>query len=524
MADEWGDDGGDDWGDEDGGDDWGDDGGDDWGDGGGGDPNAVGVDDGGAGDSWEIQVENLYYTAEPDIKADPQCALDNFLECIKLEEENSKDVVKFRFNALKNVVLILYGFGSSKKEQMISSYNKLLSISHLVSPNDLNNAIRSILNTIQESSDKSSLESMYSMTLEFFKNKAGKERVWFEFAMRLCKTYLDSKKNKECESLLDELHLSCKIDGKFENEDDLSKGGQLLEIYSIKIQLMAAANNRVALAELFERTNTLCADVNDPRSMSVIKECWGKMYASMNQFDEAYTNFFDAFRSYQDIGHQNVKKCLKYVVISSMLCERDTNPFATQEAAVFKTNSEIMPISNLLESFDNDNINRFESTLKRDKHLILNDDFIVEHMPAVKLKIRSKVLVKLIKPYTRVKLQWLCKQLNATMDEIENLVVNLILDGSVNGRLDQIHSLLDLNYSKKQDKLYGAMDNWLSAVNRLRNSISTRTGRQDFGGRGGMGGMHHFGGGGMMDFDMLDDDFYGQSGFGINDDFMGWMG
>merc|ERR1712187_404428 len=187
--------------------------------------------------------------------------------------------------------------------------------------------------------------------------------------------------------------------------------------------------------------------------------------------------------------------------------------------------TQIMPISNLLEAFDEDDIRRFEDTLRRDKQSILDDDFIVEHMPAVKLRIRSKVLVKLIKPYTRVKLEWLCKQLNATMPEIENLVVNLILDGSINGRLDQIHSLLDLNYSQKADKLYGAMDSWLSAVNRLRNSISTRTGRQSGGGGRGMGGMHHFGGmgGGGMDFDMMDDDFYG-SQFGIGDsDLLGWM-
>merc|ERR1719461_154189 len=327
--------------------------------------------------------------------------------------------------------------------------------------------------------------------------------------MKLCKTYLDSKKMTECEQLLDKLHESCKLNGN----DDPAKGGQLLEIYSIKIQLMAAANNRVALAELFERTNQLCADVNDPRSMSVIKECWGKMYASMNQWDEAYTNFFDAFRSYQDIGHKDVKSCLKYVVIASMLAEVDTNPFATQEAGVFKQDTQIMPISNLLEAFDEDDIRRFEDTLRRDKQSILDDDFIVEHMPAVKLRIRSKVLVKLIKPYTRVKLEWLCRQLNATLPEIENLVVNLILDGSVRGRLNQIHSLLDLNYTQKQDKLYDAMDSWLTAVNRLKTSISTRTGRQDMGGRG-MGGMHY--GGGMMDFDLADDDFYA-SQFGIGD-------
>merc|ERR1712232_7866 len=265
--------------------------------------------------------------------------------------------------------------------------------------------------------------------------------------------------------------------------------------------------------------NQLCADVNDPRSMSVIKECWGKMYASMNQWDEAYTNFFDAFRSYQDIGHKDTKSCLKYVVIASMLAEVDTNPFATQEAGVFKQDTQIMPISNLLEAFDEDDIRRFEDTLRRDKQSILDDDFIVEHMPAVKLRIRSKVLVKLIKPYTRVKLEWLCRQLNATLPEIENLVVNLILDGSVNGGLDQIHSLLDLSYAQKADKLYGTMDGWLAAVNRLRSSISQRTGRQSGSGRGG-GGMGAFGG--MMDFDM-DDDFYGTQ-FGIGDsDLLNWV-
>eukprot|EP01084_Bolivina_argentea_P072154 131042_1 len=224
--------------------------------------------------------------------------------------------------------------------------------------------------------------------------------------MRLCETYLDQNKNKECELLLDELHSSCK-DSKT-GQDDKNKGAQLLEIYAIKIQLMAAANNRVALNELFERTNQLCADVNDPRSMSVIKECWGKMYASMNQWNAAYQNFYEAFRSYQDIGHQNVKQCLKYVVISSMLADIDTNPFASQEAGVFKTNSDILGCANLLDAFDNDNIRQFEDTLRRDKHGILNDDFIVEHVPKVKLKIRSKVLVKLIKPYKRVKLKWLC--------------------------------------------------------------------------------------------------------------------
>ena len=82
----------------------------------------------------------------------------------------------------------------------------------------------------------------------------------------------------------------------------------------------------------------------------------------MNDWTQAYQNFFDAFRSYQDIGHSNVRQCLKYVVMASMLSDTSSNPFASQEARVYQNNPEILPIANLLDAFETDNIRTFEST------------------------------------------------------------------------------------------------------------------------------------------------------------------
>ena len=191
----------------------------------------------------------------------------------------------------------------------------------------------------------------------------------------------------------------------------------------------------------------------------------------MNQWNEAYSNFFESFRMYQEIGHGNVTQCLRYVVLASMLSDENTNPFATQEARVYEQNPAIQSIADLLTAFDKDDIKKFERTLQIDKSGLLQDQFILEHMPALKLRLRSRVLVKLIKPYTRVKLKWLCRQLNATVEEIENLVVNLILDKSISGRLDQINGLLDLNFVTETDKLYDAMDGWLKSVQRLQQSV-----------------------------------------------------
>jgi len=263
------------------------------------------------------------------------------------------------------------------------------------------------------------------------------------------------------------------------------------------------------LSELFQRTSKLSTDINEPKSMSVIKECWGKMYASMNNWDEAYNNFFEAFKMYQDIGNANAKSCLKYVILASMLSDDERNPFASQEARVLENHAEIVPMRTLLDGFEKDDITVFEKTLEKDKSMITNDSFIKEHMPALKLRLRSRVLVKLIKPYKRVKLEWLCKHLNATMEEVENLVVNSILDGSVYGRINQIQSLLDLEFVTETDKLHNAMDGWVKTVKNLQGSIAQRSGHYEVGfrGMGPMGGMGMGMGMGGMGMDFDDDPF-----------------
>ncbi|ETO27406.1 COP9 signalosome, subunit CSN2 [Reticulomyxa filosa] len=74
------------------------------------------------------------------------------------------------------------------------------------------------------------------------------------------------------------------------------------------------------------------------------------------------------------------------------------------------------------------------------------------------------------------------------MEEVENLVVNSILDGSVYGRINQINSLLDLDFVTETDKLHNAMDGWVRTVKTLQASISQRSGQNELGYRGmGMG-------------------------------------
>ena len=46
--------------------------------------------------------------------------------------------------------------------------------------------------------------------------------------------------------------------------------------------------------------------------MGIIRECGGKMHMAERQWDEAATDFFEAFKNYDEAGNPRRIQCLKY--------------------------------------------------------------------------------------------------------------------------------------------------------------------------------------------------------------------
>ena len=96
----------------------------------------------------------------------------------------------------------------------------------------------------------------------------------------------------------------------------------LLEVLCLEVQLCSVTSNSARLKELYPKTLNLTAAITDPRTMGIIREEGGKMYMSEGLWDEAYNEFYQSFRCYQEAGNSRAKDCLKYVVLASMLVRR----------------------------------------------------------------------------------------------------------------------------------------------------------------------------------------------------------
>jgi COP9 signalosome complex subunit 2 len=76
---------------------------------------------------------------------------------------------------------------------------------------------------------------------------------------------------------------------------------------------------------------------------------------------------------------------------------------------------------------------------------IMDDAFIRLYIGELLRSLRTQYLIDLIKPYTRLELSFLAQQLNVDKDEVEELLIGLILDGKVDGRIDQVTMRLELD-------------------------------------------------------------------------------
>jgi COP9 signalosome complex subunit 2 len=160
------------------------------------------------------------------------------------------------------------------------------------------------------------------------------------------------------------------------------------------------------------------------------------------EYAAAEKTFFQAFKSYDEAGDIGRLRCLKYLVLASMLSTSSINPFDSQEARPYKEDPDIVAMTNLVQAFHDNDIYTFERTLKMGK-IMERDDFIRQFVSELLRTIRTQVICNFLRPYRRIPLAAIATALNdISVQEVESLLVNLILDGNVKGKIDATEGIL----------------------------------------------------------------------------------
>ncbi|KAA3476703.1 CDP-diacylglycerol--serine O-phosphatidyltransferase 1-like [Gossypium australe] len=100
--------------------------------------------------------------------------------------------------------------------------------------------------------------------------------------------------------------------------------------------------------------------------------------------------------------------------------------------------------------------------------------FIRNYIEDLLKNVRTQVLLKLIKPYTRIRIPFISKELNVPEKDVEQLLVSLILDNHIDGHIDQVNRLLECGNRSKGMKKYTAIDKWNTQLRSLYQTVNNR--------------------------------------------------
>uniref|UniRef100_A0A182NTC5 COP9 signalosome complex subunit 2 n=1 Tax=Anopheles dirus TaxID=7168 RepID=A0A182NTC5_9DIPT len=411
----------------------------------------------------DVDLENQYYNSKALKEEAPQDALKSFQKVLDLENGEKGE---WGFKALKQMIKL--NFKLQNYQEMMVRYKQLLTyIKSAVTRNHSEKSINSILDYISTSKNMELLQNFYETTLEALKD-AKNDRLWFKTNTKLGKLYFDRNDFGKLQKILKQLHQSCQTD---DGEDDLKKGTQLLEIYALEIQMYTVQKNNKKLKALYEQSLHIKSAIPHPLIMGVIRECGGKMHLREGEFEKAHTDFFEAFKNYDESGSSRRTTCLKYLVLANMLMKSGINPFDSQEAKPYKNDPEILAMTNLVMAYQNNDIMEFEAILRNNRNNIMADQFIREHIEDLLRNIRTQVLIKLIRPYTKIKIPFISSELNIEPAEVESLLVSCILDNTIQGRIDQVNQVLELSKEARCGERDIAIEKLATQINSVQAAI-----------------------------------------------------
>ncbi|GAA5810886.1 COP9 signalosome complex subunit 2 [Mucor flavus] len=410
----------------------------------------------------DVDLENKYYNAKARKEEDPKEALIEFQRVVDTEETKGD----WGFKSLKQMIKI--SFQQSNFDDTLKYYRELLTyIKSAVTRNYSEKSINNILDNVSSADNMVFMEKFYQITMESLAETKN-ERLWVKTNLKLAKLWLDRKEYGRLNKILKQLHAACQKD---DGTDDQRKGTHLLEVLALEIQMYTETKNNKKLKELYQQCLSVKSAIPHPRIMGVIRECGGKMHMSEKQWDDAQTDFFESFKNYDEAGSPQRIQVLKYLVLANMLTESQINPFDSQETKPYKNDKEIEAMTNLVSAYQKKEINEFEHILKVNQKSIMGDPFIRAYIDDVLRNIRTQVLIKLIKPYTSIEISFISKQLNIPTDDVEELLVGLILDERISGRIDQVNNRLVLERRSTDVYKYEALDAWSNNVSNLCKTV-----------------------------------------------------
>lgn len=187
------------------------------------------------------------------------------------------------------------------------------------------------------------------------------------------------------------------------------------------------------------------------RALAVSSACSAKLQAEIDlingmylsdekSFDTAISYFIESMEGFlQDKDMIDARVALRYIVLNKILLSSfDDIPVALSSKAVksIKDDKFITIMCSISEACKNRDLHEYNNVLFDNSSILDLDTYVKRHLFNMYESLLENNILKIIEPYSHVKINFISSKLKLSEDSIEEKLRKMILDKKINGILD----------------------------------------------------------------------------------------
>lgn len=215
------------------------------------------------------------------------------------------------------------------------------------------------------------------------------------------------------------------------------------------------------------------ASLTSARSMAVSSACPAYLQAQIDLLNGMYLTDEHSFETsnsyfieslecfYQDKQIENSKISLRYIILSKILSKKysDIPTILESKPAFYIRDDPVVQVLNdIAKICKNRNLKEYSELLHRNRTSLETDGYIYRHLNYIYNLLLDQNILKIIEPYSHIKIQFIANKLGFPEGVIESKLRNMILDKSILGILDHVSKCL-LLYDQKEPHEHLALQN-----------------------------------------------------------------
>lgn len=231
----------------------------------------------------------------------------------------------------------------------------------------------------------------------------------------------------------------------------------LVDTYLVEAKLHHALRNvPKSKASLTASRTAAHAVYISPVLQAELDEMSGKLYCEEGDYSTSYSYFLEAFEAYDQGGDDRAMDSLKHMLLCKILSGKagEVGAMLNGKKAVKYDAGELEGLVEIAAAAKKRSLDDFKVAQGRHAEALGADVLIAHHVDVLYEQMLEANLLKIIEPFSSVELDYVASLIHLPVEAVERKLSVMVLDGKLNGTLDQGRGTLMVYEGNKEDKAF----------------------------------------------------------------------